>query len=738
MRNQSRTNTRLGLIPFPATLAAAAALATAGIAATAAAPAAGQPAADQSTDAPADVKQQVRDFIFFVNINRDDAAAAVAQQMLTSGRSPQEILEIVEAERLVADLQEALGKAGRRAALEPVSAEIVTLLRDARLQRARDPGEIERNIQALTGPLRGKLYARDLLKAAGEYALPQLLDALLQRRDANLRTEVQRLISEMGRSSVTPLSTALLEVDPASQELLTAILGNLGYRAAAPAIAELKGRTDNDAVEAAADRALTILSAANESTAALYLSVGEAYYDERDELTAFPGEEFQLLWNYDPAIGLLPTAIDTSVFHEAMAMRMAERAMELGADQTRAYGLWVASNFSRELDEPLGYDNPAYPPTKREAMYYAVSLGATTGEGVLARAIEDRDTPLARRAIAAIERTAGPGRLWANAGRTSPLVQSLLYPSRRVQYDAALALAASQPERAFSGSERVIPTLASALRFAGQKYAAVLGESDERYASLRAILEARGYAVLPYGRAVEDIRGAMLQVPGVDLVVVEAGQGATGNLYSSVRSEPRLAAAPVLALAATPELPRLRRSFDRDVSIAIRPLGTSETGINETLDSLIDRSAGGEIGEEEAREYAERSVAALRDLAVGRNTVLNVSDAATGLIAALSETDGEIRLRVAEVLAMIDRPDAQRELAQASLDAIGSERVALLDLLALSARQHGELMGSQYVAELVNIAETGADDEATAAAAVIGALGVSREDVVRLILAGGR
>ena len=87
---------------------------------------------------------------------------------------------------------------------------------------------------------------------------------------------------------------------------------------------------------------------------------------------------------------------------------------------------------------------------------------------------------------------------------------------------------------------------------------------------------------------------------------------------------------------------------------------------------------------------------------------------------------------------MIDRVDAQRTLAAAAFDAAGSERIALLDALAVSARNHGQLMSDELLTQLVEIAETGADDEATSAAAVVGALGASREDVVRLILAGGR
>lgn len=686
-------------------------------------------------DEDPDLKSQMRDFIFYVNVHQADAAAGTALEILGQGLTPRELLEIVEESGIQDELDEALAKALRRSEIEPVAAKIVTMLSDGRLQRARDPNEIERNIDGLTGGLRERLYARERLKAAGEYAMPQLIDAMLQRTDVQLRTQVQRLLNESGRAPVIPLSVSLMDIDPAGQEQLVNVLGQLGYAASAPYISELRDKTLSDPVRNACDRALDNLGVRG-STSDLYRQLAEGYYNERDELTSFPGEDFQLLWNYDPAIGLIPTAIDTRVYHEARTMRLAERAMELGSQGPSALSLWVAANFSREIDETDGYDNPAYPPSMREAMYYAVASGPVVSENVLGRALEDRDTRLARRAVEAIERTAGPGLIWDRQSGQSPLITALNYPSRRVQYDAALAIASSQPRSNFQGSERVVPILSSSIRFAGTNYALVIAEGDEQYRSTRRVLETMGYEVLPFGSQVSELAQAIAEVPGVDLIVTQAGRAKTEPLIGAIRSSAKLSAAPILTLVATDELPRLRRVHGSDESIMVRSFGIDEASLNAAVKDLVDVAAGGVIEADEAREFAMRALAALRDLAVAENDVLDVGDATVSLVAAMNETTGPVRVEVAEVLSRIGRSNAQTTLAEASLAASGSERIELLYKLAGSARRYGNMLSNPLTEQLVQLSATGDDQEATAAATVIGALGVSESDLVRLILAG--
>ena len=686
-------------------------------------------------DEDPDLKSQLRDFIFYVNVHQADAAAGTATEILGQGLTPRELLELVEESDIQDELDEALAKALRRAEIEPIAAKIVTMLSDGRLQRARDPNEIERNIEGLTGGLRERLYARERLKAAGEYAMPQLIDAMLQRTDVQLRTQVQRLLNESGRAPVIPLSVSLMDIDPAGQEQLVNVLGQLGYAAAAPYISELRDKTLSDPVRNACDRALDNLGASG-STAELYLQLAEGYYNERDELTSFPGEDFQLLWDYDPSVSLIPTAVDTRVYHEARTMRLAERAMELGSQGPSALSLWVAANFSREIDEVEGYDNPAYPPSMREAMYYAVASGPVVNENVLGRALEDHDTRLARRAVEAIERTAGPSLIWDRRSGQSPLVASLNYPSRRVQYDAALAIASSQPRANFQGAERVVPILASSIRFAGTNYALVISENDEQYRSTRRVLEGMGYEVLPFGSQVSELAQAIAEVPGVDLVVTQVGREKTDPLINAIRSSAKLSAAPILSLVATDELPRLRRVHGSDISVAVRSFGIDEASLTASVTDLVNDAAGGVIEEDEARDFAMRSLAALRDLAVAENDVLDVGDATVSLVAAMNETTGPVRVEVAEVLSRIGRANAQTTLAEASLAASGSERIELLYKLAGSARRYGNLLNAPLTEQLVQLSATGDDQEATAAATVIGALGVSESDLVRLILAG--
>lgn len=60
-----------------------------------------------------------------------------------------------------------------------------------------------------------------------------------------------------------------------------------------------------------------------------YVEVANSFYKETPTLTPFQDDQNQLWWGYDPRIGLTFTAIDTSVYHEAMAMRLTARALTL-------------------------------------------------------------------------------------------------------------------------------------------------------------------------------------------------------------------------------------------------------------------------------------------------------------------------------------------------------------------------------------------------------------------------
>jgi HEAT repeat protein len=515
----------------------------------------------------------------------------------------------------------------------------------------------------------------------------------------------------------------------------------LEYPTSLPFLSDVADSTQSANVKAACNRSIAALAAGNAvpQTSTLYRVLSEAYYNEKSELTSFPGEEHQLLWDYNPAAGgLMMTAIRTPVFHEAMCMGLAERAMTLeaqgsGAPNPETLALWVSSNFSREIDTPKDYQNPAYPATRRPTEYYAMASGSDVAQRVLARGLDTRDTPLARRALVAVERTAGGKNLFQGGGRM-PLLEALNYPSRRVQYEAALALASSQPQNAFAGSDRVVPVLASAIRGASSQYAVVISNDAETYQGVRRVLVAKGYTVLPQGRSIGELAQPIAEAPAVDLVV---SVGLSGDrvpaLIGEVRNHNKLAATPVLAMTNVESYNVLRHRYATDSGVAVRQVGLGEAQLNKTVDDLLTASTGGPVTAEEARAYAQRSLRSLSDLAISGNAVLNVEDATAPLIAAMGDQASPDRMDIARVLSHIGQDRAQRALIDAAMTTKDAERVTLLGMVTDSAKRFGNKLEVRSVAQVIELANSGSNEEATAAAALMGALSLPNNELLNMI-----
>ncbi|MDX2132916.1 MAG: hypothetical protein SFY69_12770 [Planctomycetota bacterium] len=692
----------------------------------------------------ADRQRLLADFIHYVRIQRYDLAEAMARQILDLNLDDRAFVDFVERSEDPSRAEDAWQRAIRVQQLQDVAARMMQAYQSGRVARARDPQEIETSIKDLTdSTLRGKLLARQRLLAAGEYAMPQLLAALLSRENPARRAEVRQVMIELGRQAIMPLSAVLPELPPVHQEQIADVLGVIPWRSSLPVLADVASTTQSEPVRSACNRAIERLGGTNGlSVAQLYTELGEAYYDEKPETVSFPGESHQLLWSFDGEGGLAMTAIVTPVYHEAVAMRLAERAMRLEADPGSAdtLALWVAANFSREIDSPEGYVNPAYATSgtnaRRGAEYYGVAGGADVATRVLARAIDDRDTPLARRALAAVERTAGGKSAGAGLAGRTPLIEALTYPNRRVQYEAALAIGASQPDAVFAGSDRVVPVLASTVREAAVRHAAVIAQDAESYQNVRRVLERLGYSVMPQGRSLADLEAPIAEAPAVDMVVsVGLNAERFPQLVEAVKGTTKLAATPVLGITGADAYSALRNRYDVNSGVAVRVSGRGDDAVAAAITELANISTGGPITDEEARAYRARSLGVLRDLAVSNNPVLNVADAALPLVGALAD-GGESRLDVAEILSRIGQERCQRALADAALDASGSERVALLEKTSQSARQFGNLLEQRHLTRILEVASSGAEDEAVAAAALLGSLGVSNTQIRPLILGG--
>ncbi len=690
------------------------------------------------------------DFIHYTVIANYDLAAAKGQELLNRKLSNADFVKLVDSTQGgTTKFTDTAMRAMRNPTVAPVASALNKAYETGILERARNPDQITKNIQDLLGNARTKDLARRRLYEAGEYAMTQLVEKFLDRSNPQLQVEVQIVMRNMGRQAIIPLATAMMSVPPAQQEQIADLLGLIEYRTSLPYLSDLASTTKSDSVRSAALRAIDRLGGATGDCAALYRSLAEAYYNEKSELTSFPGEEHQLLWTYVPnAGGLIPTAIRTPVYHEARAMSLLERGMTVeqatGGVNPDSLALWISANFSREIDTPPNYINPAYPVAgaapadakpRRTAMYFAVAAGADIDQRVLARALDSKDTQLARRALAAAEQTAGGHNLWGDGTGRMPLLEAITYPNRRVQYEAALALAAAQPQMAFNGSDRVVPALASSIRGASTQYAAIVAIDAEVYQGMRRLLTGMGYTVLPQGRAISDLQEPIAEAPAVDLVV---GAGLSADkvpaLIEQVRGWTKISATPILVITNPESYVALRHRYDTDSTVAVRQSGVPNDAMTKAITDLVNTASGGPITDQEAREYAKRSLAALRDLAVSNNAVLNVSDAVLPLIGALADPGSASRMQIAEILARVGQERAQRAVVDAALTAKGADKVALLGLAADSAKRFGNLLEIRQVAQVVELASKGTDEEATAAAGLMGALKLEQSELVTLIV----
>lgn len=682
-------------------------------------------------------QQLLTDFIHYVKIDQKGLAASYGRALLDRGMSAEEFLGLVEDSPQASQrFDEAVRQAMRDPALEGVAADLFGRFRQGQMDRARNPEEISKSIALLDDTQRARMLARQRLAAAGEYAAPQLLEALSRSEAFLVQRAAEDLLVDMGGDVVAPLSAALLSVEPTLQERISRTLGRIGRASALPYLVETRRSTKSEGVRVAASEAIARIGGVPEetSTADLYFALAKQYAGESAELTRFPGEGHQLVWTFESGVGLYATPVRTEVYHEAMAMRLTEHALGLDAEAKGAAGLWIASNISRELDQPEGYENPVYPASRRDAMYYAVASGASVMDGVLGGALGARETAVARVAIKALNQTAGGRTMASAASEGSALAAALTYPDRRVQVEAALALAGSAPAAEFAGSDRVTPILGASIRDAGARFALVISTDPDRRQALQRMVEAAGYLALAPAPTLDEAAGTVADASGVDLIVSDGTGTATESLIAGARASAKLGATPILAMLPHASFNELLSKYERDPLTRLAREGVTTEQMQEAAHALVSSAAGPSWSEDEALAYSLRSLRALRDMAIEGSAVFRVEDALRPLLSALGQQAGRVRLEVADVLSRIGLPEAQQGVMDAAVGTSGDERLLMLERVGQSARRFGNMLEERQVRRLVELTRGEDDREATAAAALMGALDLPGSQLAPLIL----
>ena len=407
-------------------------------------------------------------------------------------------------------------------------------------------------------------------------------------------------------------------------------------------------------------------------------------------------------------------------------------------NNTDALAQFIASNLRRENLMPEGFVDPIFGGLDYSPQFYATVHGSSTGQDVLALAIDSRDTPLVRDALAALATNTGEGTLFSDYLDRQPLLDSLQYPDRRVQYDSALILARALPRTPFAGSYRVVPTLASAVRTGGEEYAVVVADTveDQRTASDR--LESLGFTVVGMGASADELVDPISRAPGIDIAVIrKSDMNMDDPNMAELRRNPKTSATPILMIVSAGDMPKFAANFKNQSLVEVTRTGVSDNAFAASVDSLMERGAGGRLTQLESDIYAMEALGALREIALARPGAYAVGDAESALIDALGERTGGTRMLVAEILSLIESERAQQALLDAALaEEVGTDRVPLLNWSSASIRRWGNRSHRRHVEELRYLIDNSSGPVADAAARVHGAMNLPAQESIIVVIPG--
>ncbi len=404
------------------------------------------------------------DFLHYTKIGRFDLAKGYAQAILTSNPDPVQLMELSKENPAGYEIMLMVIDSAPDAELVELSKSIIEIIEQGRFTHRADARIIAEEVRRLSSTERGRLMAVQRLRNAGEYAIPYMLDAMVDPTRKEEFSEIVLALPQIGRDAIRPLTAALQTEDVAIKAEIIKALGGIRYP---QSLAYLKYIVENDQsaeLRSHADNSIRQINPAalKIPAAQLFYQLAEQYYYHLESLAPVEDADFANIWFWDSAgQKLVREEVDRSYFYELMSMRACEWSLRADPGFGPAIGLWTAAFFKAES---AGVDMPDYfGPGHADAFVYATTAGPEYLHQALARAVKDNDAYVAFGAVEALAVTAGEKTLFYRIGVVQPLIQALSFNSRAVRYSAAIAIGEAGPKQKFPESKFVVQNLAEAL-----------------------------------------------------------------------------------------------------------------------------------------------------------------------------------------------------------------------------------------------------------------------------------
>ena len=716
-----------------------------GAPAAASAPAAGGEAG-AAVPAPAVAKEGKLDdlwenLVHYIVIGQDQAALSYAKALLDSGAKPSEVYYL--SARSPGSLETLASGRQLKGLAGPVD-QLLKIIDLGYSSERSDPEQIRNAIELLAGTQRAHIRGTERLVMSGPYAVPQLLRKLDDPQITDdLREKIMLVLPKLGKEAVLPLMAALNTNNPQLMIAIANALGKLQYPTALGALKTVYDRKDLQEQTRRAVRSALVACAGGDVSilqkpaAQLYYDLALKFYYRAESLQPDIRSELANVWYWDQNLdGLSYKPLPRQIFCDIYAMRSAREALGSDPQFYPAVSIWLGADVKREVDLPAGSQDPTRTKDEPPARFYVLSAGAKYQQDLLARALADRDWPVAVAAIEALGKTAGAETLVKPvAGGAQPLVEALGSSNVVVRYWAAISLALALPREQFTGCELVMPILSSALRQTGKKSAMLVAAKEETRNSMKDALRAMGFEVIDSDDPAKALDGARA-AEGVDVAVL-ANDPDPMIAIGMIRRDPELASLPIVVMSQTDRFGKLAKA---DVRVRLVATSGSKEELGAAVTDLLKDVSGAPMTPESATGWAVRAAVAVRKLGLTRNAVYDINRTRKSLIEAVGDPRPEVKIAAAEALATIPGPEAQRAIAKLATDSAADEKIRIFAFAALdeSVRRFGNALSDEFSQAVVDIvAKSPTGDIRMAAAEVLGGLSLPSSQIKELILQSG-
>ncbi len=685
------------------------------------------------------------DFMHYSLIGNFELAQYNAQQLIDSNPDPVAVLNLAENSRYADAYRNLSLMQNNTEQLKEQARQIVAIVEEGRYLRRQDKSRIADEIKRLSSTTRGNMLAVARLKDSGEWAVPQLVEAL---RDPDRREElevIKRALPELGRVSVNPLAVAMLYSNDLNLKLIVAdVLGEIGYHKALPYLQEIveDQNTAPELKNTAQDSIRKITSINSLPTgvgsALLYEKLASEYYNEVESLQVPADQDIANVWFWDNRKGLVKEEVPAGAFDELMAMRYCEHALRRDSGLTGSVALWISAFFRLEAN---GFSQPNYfGEGHADADTYALTAGPEYLHRVLKRALDNQNRPVALKAITAMRKNAGQSSLLYDLMGSKPLVAALSFPDREVRFSAALAIGQILPVSEFEAAPVVVKALSEAIQQKGEKYAVIIDPDYEaRNTAATSLRETYTGGVIG-SDSLANIVTNIKSMPSVDLVVISnkvSGPDLATTL-DMISKLYQVAFCPAIILADSENMPSTKITVKDCPFAQIVLRTTNPADFPAVAADILSANNARDFSADLADEYALSAARVLETLCVTSNKVLPLLDAQNVLINALKESRSEIQKSAIIALGSLESTQGQRALATMALNDATSKELKLmtLDRLAFSARQFGNLLNTDQINALYQISGSFSADPAirNLACQAYGSLNLPSGKVSKLIL----